>query len=135
MSAHILIPGAAQLAELRAIMSAAPDAVALPPTARAEVAVAAEAVSRAAQGDAPIYGVNTGFGKLASVRIAAEDTAKLQRNLILSHCCGVGDEAPPEIVRLTMALKLLSLGRGAWLNPCFQALRSASKAPRSLPAL
>ena len=41
--------------------------------------------------DAPVYGVNTGFGKLASVRIAAGDTATLQRNLILSHCAGVGD--------------------------------------------
>ena len=40
---------------------------------------------------APVYGVNTGFGKLASVKIAAGDTATLQRNLILSHCSGVGD--------------------------------------------
>ena len=44
-----------------------------------------------AEGEAAVYGVNTGFGKLASVKIAAKDTARLQRNLILSHCCGVGD--------------------------------------------
>jgi histidine ammonia-lyase len=57
--------------------------------------------------------VNTGFGKLASVKIAAEDTATLQRNLILSHCCGVGEAIPEDHARLMMALKLLSLGRGA----------------------
>ncbi|NBB82375.1 MAG: histidine ammonia-lyase, partial [Alphaproteobacteria bacterium] len=60
-----------------------------------------------------VYGVNTGFGKLASVRIAARDTARLQRNLILSHCCGVGEPLPAPVVRLIVALKLLSLGRGA----------------------
>ncbi|NJR14078.1 MAG: histidine ammonia-lyase, partial [Phyllobacteriaceae bacterium] len=58
-------------------------------------------------------GVNTGFGKLASIPIAAADTETLQRNLILSHCCGVGEATPRAIVRLMMALKLLSLGRGA----------------------
>jgi histidine ammonia-lyase len=70
-------------------------------------------VNAAAQGDAPIYGVNTGFGKLAHVRIPARDTAQLQRNLILSHCAGVGPALPARITRLTIALKLLSLGRGA----------------------
>src|SRR5690606_3716685 len=47
------------------------------------------------------------------IKIKAEDTATLQRNLILSHCCGVGEAIEPETVRLVMALKLLSLGRGA----------------------
>ena len=46
--------------------------------------LAADRVQEAAQGAEPVYGVNTGFGKLASVRIAAADTAQLQRNLILS---------------------------------------------------
>jgi histidine ammonia-lyase len=67
----------------------------------------------AAAGGAPIYGVNTGFGKLASVRIAADDAAALQRNLIRSHCCGVGAPVDDRITRLTMTLKLISLGRGA----------------------
>ena len=57
--------------------------------------------------------MNTGFGKLASVRIPAADTAALQRNLILSHCAGVGGPLPTEIARLVMALKMISLGRGA----------------------
>ena len=51
----------------------------------------AEIVKAAAAGADPVYGVNTGFGKLARIQISVEDTAKLQRNLILSHCCGVGD--------------------------------------------
>ena len=70
-------------------------------------------ISEAAAGDIAVYGVNTGFGKLASVKIAPEDTAALQRNLILSHCCGVGPAIPRQHARLIMALKLLSLGRGA----------------------
>ena len=85
----------------------------LDPAARPAVDTAAAAVARAAGAEAPVYGVNTGFGKLASVRIAARDTAQLQRNLILSHCCGVGEPVPRAVTRLMMALKLLSLGRGA----------------------
>ena len=57
--------------------------------------------------------MNTGFGKLASVKIEAENTATLQRNLILSHCCGVGEPISRNMARMVMALKLLSLGRGA----------------------
>ncbi|WP_226575721.1 histidine ammonia-lyase [Acuticoccus sediminis] len=74
---------------------------------------AAARIAAIAAGNAPVYGVNTGFGKLASITIDAADTATLQRNLILSHCCGVGAPLGEEIVRLVMALKLISLGRGA----------------------
>ena len=56
--------------------------------------------------------MNTGFGKLASTRIAPSETERLQRNLILSHCSGVGEPLPGAVVRLVLALKLLSLGRG-----------------------
>ncbi len=73
----------------------------------------ASRVASVAGGDAAIYGVNTGFGKLAHTRIAPEDTATLQRNLILSHCCGVGEPLSRRHVRLVMALKLISLARGA----------------------
>ena len=61
----------------------------------------------------PVYGINTGFGKLASVHIASEDLAALQRNIVLSHAAGVGEPMRPPIVRLMLALKLASLGRGA----------------------
>lgn len=74
---------------------------------------AAARIAEAAAGSAAVYGVNTGFGKLAQHRIPPADTADLQRNLILSHCCGVGAPMPAAVVRLMLALKLLSLGRGA----------------------
>ncbi|WP_182419946.1 histidine ammonia-lyase [Bartonella sp. HY038] len=70
-------------------------------------------IAEIAQGNEPVYGINTGFGKLASIRIDASDVATLQRNLILSHCCGMGAPLSRDIVRLIMALKLVSLGRGA----------------------
>ena len=81
--------------------------------ARPAVDRAAERVRAAAAGTVAIYGVNTGFGKLASVKVAPEDTAQLQRNLILSHAAGVGDPMPERIVDLMMELKALSLARGA----------------------
>ena len=61
----------------------------------------------------PVYGVNTGFGKLASVEIAVDDLETLQRNIVLSHAAGVGETTPAPIVRLMMALKLASLAQGA----------------------
>ncbi|MFN4129243.1 MAG: histidine ammonia-lyase, partial [Paracoccaceae bacterium] len=70
-------------------------------------------IAEVAAGDAAVYGVNTGFGKLASIRIAAGDVAQLQRNLILSHCCGVGAPLDATVVRMILTLKLMSLGRGA----------------------
>ena len=81
--------------------------------ARAPVEAAAARIAEAAAGAAPVYGVNTGFGKLAELRIAPSSTAALQRNLIRSHAAGTGPALPPGIVRLTVALKLASLGRGA----------------------
>ncbi|MGO7867391.1 aromatic amino acid lyase, partial [Rhizobium ruizarguesonis] len=74
---------------------------------------AALAIPASKAGNAPVYGINTGFGKLASIKIDSDDVTTLQRNLILSHCCGVGAPLPENIVRLIMALKLVSLGRGA----------------------
>ena len=107
-----LVPGKTGLAALERIFrSEAP--VRLDEAARPAVEAAVKIVARAAAGTRAVYGVNTGFGKLASVRIPPRDTAILQRNLILSHCCGVGDSLPVPVVRLVMALKILSLGRGA----------------------
>ena len=107
-----LTPAAATLAQLHQIWQGS-GPVALAPSARAGIDASAAVIASAAKGDAPVYGVNTGFGKLASVRIAPSDTETLQRNLILSHCCGVGEALEPTTTRLMMALKLLSLGRGA----------------------
>ncbi|KAG1715246.1 Histidine ammonia-lyase [Nymphon striatum] len=88
----ILTPGATKLDQLYDIWNGQLP-VTLDPSAEAGIQAAASLVARAAAGDDAIYGVNTGFGKLASVKIAPKDTATLQRNLILSHCCGVGDPA------------------------------------------
>ncbi|WP_298295399.1 histidine ammonia-lyase [uncultured Litoreibacter sp.] len=107
-----LSPGMATLAQLHDIWSNT-HAVVLDPSSYAGIHAAQALVSHAANGDAAVYGVNTGFGKLASVKIAAKDVATLQRNLILSHCCGVGEALDEATTRLMMVLKLLSLGRGA----------------------
>lgn len=107
-----LRPGAVTLETLADIYWHGTPAV-LDPAFDAGVAKAAEHVGHIAEGNAPVYGVNTGFGKLASIKINATDVATLQRNLILSHCCGVGQPLPENVVRLIMSLKLISLGRGA----------------------
>ncbi len=108
----ILTPGAASLAQLETIWRTGTPAR-LTDDARPAINAAAEMVALAAAGDVAVYGVNTGFGKLASVRIAPGDTAQLQRNLILSHSCGVGEALDIPTTRLMMVLKLLSVGRGA----------------------
>lgn len=58
------------------------------------------------------YGINTGFGVLANKRISSTDLATLQKNILLSHACGVGDPVPPEITRLMLQLKIHSLSLG-----------------------
>ena len=108
----ILTPGEVTLDMLEAIWREG-TAVRLDPAARPAVEAAAAMVAKAAAGGEPVYGVNTGFGKLASRKIAPQDTAKLQENLILSHCAGVGAPLSVPLTRLMMALKLMSLGRGA----------------------
>lgn len=107
-----LRPGEATLALLEEIWRGQAP-VRLEAGARPGIEAAAALVRTAAAGEVAVYGVNTGFGKLASVKIAAGDTETLQRNLILSHCCGVGAALDPATTRLMMALKLISLGRGA----------------------
>jgi len=85
----------------------------LTPSCRQRVDRSAQVVARIAAKDTPVYGINTGFGKLVSVRVPPERTLTLQRNLILSHCAGTGTPLPAPIVRLIMALKMVALGRGA----------------------
>ena len=87
--------------------------VRLDPAAHAAVAAGADAVARIVARGAPVYGVNTGFGKLAHARIEADDLATLQRNLVLSHATGIGAPLPDAVVRLVLALKMASLARGA----------------------
>lgn len=107
-----LHPGSVPLSDLEAIYRSGAPAR-LDDAFRPGIAKAAARIAEIAGGGDAVYGVNTGFGKLASVRIPPSDLATLQRNLILSHCCGVGAPLASDIVRLIMALKLISLGRGA----------------------
>jgi histidine ammonia-lyase len=107
----LLRPGHVSLAEWRAIYrgaGAALDPSCLPAIRRSAAAVAAIV----AKGD-PVYGINTGFGKLASVRIGSDDLETLQRNIVLSHAVGVGEPMSRAAARLMMALKLASLAQGA----------------------
>ena len=130
----LLTPGAATLDQWRAIHRGA--ALALDPACREAVAASAAAVERIVAKGAPVYGINTGFGKLASVRIAAEDLATLQRNIVLSHAAGVGEASPRAIVRLMMALKLASFGMGAsGVRPATVAMLKAMLARDALPVV
>jgi histidine ammonia-lyase len=107
----LLRPGHLTLDELQAL-HAGLQPLLLDPQALPGIRASAAVVQAAAAGDAPVYGVNTGFGKLASTRISSEDLATLQWNLIRSHSVGVGEPLAPAVVRLMLALKAASLGRG-----------------------
>ena len=106
-----LRPGLVALADWRAIYRGA--ALTIDSDCRAAIRHGAEAVKRIVARGEPVYGINTGFGKLASVRIATDDLETLQHNIVLSHASGVGETTPAPIVRLMMALKLASLAQGA----------------------
>jgi histidine ammonia-lyase len=62
--------------------------------------------------DEPYYGINTGFGSLCDVRIDNGQIETLQRNLVMSHACGMGEEVPQELVKLILLLKIQSLSYG-----------------------
>jgi len=89
------------------------SAVSLDSAAQGVIERSAAAVSAIIARGAPVYGINTGFGKLATVHIPPEDLATLQRNIVLSHSAGAGAPMPVPIARLMMALKLASLAQGA----------------------
>jgi histidine ammonia-lyase len=130
-----LSPGAASLATWRAVLR---DGAALrlsdgtwPAVERGRAALLA-----AAGGTEAVYGVNTGFGKLASVRVPADRLAELQVNLVRSHCAGFGPPLPSPVVRLTLALKLASLAHGAsGADPAVLRLLEAMLARGVLPVM
>jgi len=107
----VLRPGHVPLAQWRQIYRGA--RVRLDASAQAAVLRSAQVVEAIVAKGEPVYGINTGFGKLASVRIEREDLETLQRNIVLSHAAGVGEPMPASVVRLMMALKLTSLAQGA----------------------
>ncbi|HEY2444328.1 MAG TPA: histidine ammonia-lyase [Rhizomicrobium sp.] len=104
-------PGRAHLSLWRRVLeSAAP--VTLAPQAWPAIERARHTVEDALAAGRIVYGVNTGFGKLAQTQIAAGEIKTLQRNLVLSHSAGVGELLPDAVVRLVIALKVASLARG-----------------------
>ncbi len=120
----ILTPGHVPYADWLAIYRGA--APRLDPACAERIAASAAAVERIVAKGEPVYGINTGFGKLASVRIDAADLATLQRNIVLSHAAGVGEAMPVPVARLMMALKLASLAQGAsGVRPATVALLEA----------
>jgi histidine ammonia-lyase len=112
MKGETLVPGELTLAQLRGLCGTRRTPVALASSCRAGIRASAELVRRATEGDAPVYGVNTGFGKLATTRIAKDDLATLQLKLLRSHAVGVGEPLEERVVRLVLLLKAASLARG-----------------------
>jgi len=105
-----LVPGEVPLAAWRAVYRGAGVALA---AGQDRIAASAAAVQAILARGEPAYGINTGFGKLAHVRIGADDLMALQRNIVLSHAAGVGAPMPLPVARLMLALKLGSLAQGA----------------------
>jgi histidine ammonia-lyase len=86
--------------------------VAVAPSAVPRVERARAYVERLLAEDAVVYGVTTGFGKFSDVRVAGADVQALQRNLVFSHCCGVGEPLGPEETRAMMLLRANVLAKG-----------------------
>jgi histidine ammonia-lyase len=106
-----LTPGRVTLATLREIYHGSVT-LSLDPQAVDAVVKSQQTVEAIVnQGDV-VYGINTGFGKLAQTTIAKDHLAELQRNLVLSHSVGLGKPLPDDVVRLVMASKIISLARG-----------------------
>ncbi|MDX1403970.1 MAG: histidine ammonia-lyase [Woeseiaceae bacterium] len=109
---HLTIDGApVALEELRNIWEG-PCVITLGDAARSRVQSAQAHVDAVIAGGKQVYGLNTGFGQLAQVRISDDELAHLQENLIRSHAVGVGELLPDEVVRLVMAMKVMALARG-----------------------
>ncbi|OGU35534.1 MAG: histidine ammonia-lyase [Ignavibacteria bacterium GWB2_35_6b] len=86
--------------------------VSLTNDAKKKVNIARALVDKWVATDKIIYGVTTGFGEFANVKISREKLEKLQENLIVSHSTGVGENLPPHIVKIMMLLRVNALARG-----------------------
>ena len=107
----MLNPGKVDLALLRRIQAGGVQ-LSLDPSVRDAMAQSQAAVQHIVDNDEVVYGINTGFGKLASTRIPGHHLAELQRNLVLSHSVGTGEFLAAPVVRLVLATKAVSLARG-----------------------
>ncbi|PHS28267.1 MAG: histidine ammonia-lyase [Robiginitomaculum sp.] len=103
-------PGQARHEDWKSIRDGA--AMGLPGAVWPDVERAHKTITDMLADGATVYGVNTGFGKLANTRIAPQDLGDLQRRIVLSHCAGIGAPLADEVVRLILAMKAASLARG-----------------------
>jgi histidine ammonia-lyase len=103
-----------QLVSLSVLRQAwlAPIEIEIGSDARRRIAEANELIEDVVASGETVYGVNTGFGQLASVRISNHELAHLQENLVRSHAVGVGRDLNDEIVRLVMIMKVVALAEG-----------------------
>lgn len=104
-------PGALTLSDIRRLLRERPS-LSLDPAAREGIADAAATVARVIASGEVVYGVNTGFGKLASTTIPLDRLRELQKAIVRSHSAGVGRPLDDELVFLVLALKVNALGRG-----------------------
>ena len=107
----LVVPGHLSLAQLRQIARTR-EPLTLDPASAAPIAAGAAAIAAIVRRGEPAYGVNTGFGRLATTHIPSDQLEVLQKNLVLSHAVGVGRPLPAPAVRLVLALKVASLARG-----------------------
>ena len=111
IQALTLHPGKVTLAELRTLQQAGVK-LSMAASAYEDMRIAQAHVQHIVDEDQVVYGINTGFGKLASTKIAHDRLAELQRNLVLSHSVGTGEPLADHVVRMVLATKAVSLARG-----------------------
>lgn len=134
MSGRTIRAGGNPLALWRAIWKG--EAASLDPACWPQIEAGHRALVAAARGEKAVYGLNTGFGKLALVRVPADKLAELQLNLVRSHQAGVGEPLSERVVRLVLALKLASLAHGAsGVQPALCRLIEAMLARGVLPVV
>ena len=104
-------PGHLQFSDLRLLLDET-TTLELDPHCFDAIHASEKVIVNAIQNDKAIYGINTGFGALAGMRIPTDQLGALQRSLVLSHAAGTGSLLSDDIVRLILALKINSLARG-----------------------
>jgi histidine ammonia-lyase len=105
----MVLPDHLRIADLKAGL---PDTISISPEAEARINANRAYLDAKISEGGTHYGINTGFGSLCNVRIADDELARLQENLVCSHACGMGDEVPEEIVRIMLLLKVHGLSQG-----------------------
>ena len=106
-----LTPGQLRLTDIKMLRDESVT-IALDPACKAAITAASQVIHTIIQQNQTVYGINTGFGALASKRISDADLESLQRRIVLSHAAGTGNYLSDDVVRLLLLLKINSLARG-----------------------